>query len=572
MAVTINKTDGIELVTIQDGAIDTSTTNLALIGRLYRNYGELVNENFVKLLENFANSSAPTTPIVGQLWYNTTTGAINVYRSSGFIGLASLTTSAAQPNLPKQGDLWYDTADGQLKMYSGTVWIIVSPQYSLSQSKTGVFAETIRDVLNTNHVCLVHYQQNSVVSIQCRDAEWTPQIAISGFSSVKPGFNIANVNSQQFVGNATNAIALGNIQASRYLRNDISGSIDGGLTLASDGLFIGPLDDLQLSIDGSEGYIIKPDGRLTFEVNATSVLRLTSAGQIEIGDGSPLFPSLTFISDSNTGMYRVDENIIGFSVAGQNIIEISDGGLYVNGDIQAANFSGILNAGEIIAANITVSNNTITRTLQVNDNTILGSSSSDSVQFRASNISIPNGLVFSNANITFNGLVKLDNSITSSDGVSPITIDSDLYVAGDTEINGGLVVNTTINVGGILIGDSTGRLSLNSSVATAYANVGDFTMGSTNGIRSYNSPKMWVAFNGTLAGLSIYDSFNIDFVTRTSTNNYTFTTEYPITSGAMAVVGSNGTNLTAAPSIGATSFSITTTSEGTRMALVVLSQ
>lgn len=572
MAVTLNKTDGTELVTIQDGAIDISTTNLSLIGRLYRNYGELVNENFVKLLENFANSSAPTTPIVGQIWYNTSTGVVNVYRSSGFIGLANLTTAAAQPNLSKQGDLWYDTVDGQLKLYSGTAWIVVSPQYNLSQAKTGVFAETIRDVLNTNHVCLVHYQQNSIVSIQCRDAEWIPGVAISGFSNVKPGFNLANVNSQQFIGTATNSIALGNINASRYLRNDLSGSIDGSLTLASDGLLIGPLDDLQLSVDGQEGYIIKPDGRLTFEVNAVSLMRLTNAGQIEVTDGDQLTPAITFISDSNTGMYRIDENIIGFSVAGQNIIEISDGGLYVNGDIQASNFSGTLNAGEILAANITVSNNTITRTLQVNDNTILGSSASDSVELRASNISIPNGIAFSTANVTFNGLVKVDDSITSKDGVSPVTIDSDMYVTGDTEINGGLVVNSTIDVGGILIGDASGRLTLNSGVATGYANVGDFTMGSTNGIRSYNSPKMWIAFNGTLAGLSIYDSFDIDFVTRTSTNNYTFTTEYPITSGAMAVVGSNGTNLTAAPSIGATSFSITTTSEGTRMALVVLSQ
>lgn len=572
MAVTLNKTDGTELVTIQDGAIDISTTNLSLIGRLYRNYGELVNENFVKLLENFANSSAPTTPIVGQIWYNTSTGVVNVYRSSGFIGLANLTTAAAQPNLSKQGDLWYDTVDGQLKLYSGTAWIVVSPQYNLSQAKTGVFAETIRDVLNTNHVCLVHYQQNSIVSIQCRDAEWIPGVAISGFSNVKPGFNLANVNSQQFIGTATNSIALGNINASRYLRNDLSGSIDGSLTLASDGLLIGPLDDLQLSVDGQEGYIIKPDGRLTFEVNAVSLMRLTNAGQIEVTDGNQLTPAITFISDSNTGMYRIDENMIGFSVAGQNVIEISDGGLYVNGDIQASNFSGTLNAGEILAANITVSNNTITRTLQVNDNTILGSSASDSVELRASNISIPNGIAFSTANVTFNGLVKVDDSITSKDGVSPVTIDSDMYVTGDTEIAGGLIVNNTINVGGILIGDSTGRLTLNSSVATGYANVGDFTMGSTNGIRSYNSPKMWVAFNGTLAGLAIYDSFNIDFVSRSSTNNYTFTTEYPITSGAMAVVGSNGTNLTAAPSIGATSFSITTTSEGTRMALVVLNQ
>jgi hypothetical protein len=97
-------------------------------------------------------------------------------------------------------------------------------------------------------------------------------------------------------------------------------------------------------------------------------------------------------------------------------------------------------------------------------------------------------------------------------------------------------------------------------------------MGMQNGIRSYNSPKMWIAFNGTLAGLAIYDSFHIDFVTRTSTNNYTFTTEYPLSSGAMAVVGSNGANLTSIPSVGATSFSITTTSENARMGLVVLSQ
>jgi len=139
MAVTINKTDGTVLTTIQDGAIDTTNSNLTLIGRLYRNYGELVNENFVKLLENFANSSSPTTPIVGQLWYNTSTGVMSVYRSTGFISLAILTTSSAQPNIPRQGDLWFDTSDAQLKMYNGAEWIVVSPQFNSSQTKTGVF-------------------------------------------------------------------------------------------------------------------------------------------------------------------------------------------------------------------------------------------------------------------------------------------------------------------------------------------------------------------------------------------------------------------------------------------------
>lgn len=567
MAVTINKTDGTVLTTIQDGAINTTSSNLTLIGRLYRNYGELVNENFVRLLENFANSTSPTIPIVGQLWYNTSTGVMNVYRSTGFVSLAILTTSSAQPNIPKQGDLWFDTSDAQLKMYTGVEWIVVSPQFNSSQTKTGVFVETRRDALNSNHICIVHYQQNNVVAIHCRDAEWTPQTAISGFTSIKPGFNLANINGQQFVGNASNALNLGNVAANRFLRNDINGSIDGSLTLGNDGLIVGELDDLQIYIDGPDAYVAKPEGKISFLSGLTPVLTLDENVQAQFADGDESNPSITFISDTNSGLFKVDENMIGIGVGGSTIVEISNGGIFVNGNIQANNFAGILNATSIITGNLTV-----------NDNTILGSSASDSVQIRASNISIPNGIIFSSADVQFNGRVKLDDILTSVDGLSPITIDPDLYVTGEIEsegsltVGGNLTIDGTVNVGDLLISDSNGRLRLNSAVATGYANIGDFTMGSTNGIRSYNSPKMWVAFNGTLAGLAIYDSFNIDFVTRTSTNNYSFTTEYPISSGAMAVIGTNGTLLTTAPSIGATSFSITTTSESTRMALVVLSQ
>ncbi len=566
MAVTINKTDGTVLTTIQDGSINTSSTNLSLIGRLYRNYGELVNENFVRLLENFSNTSAPTTPIVGQLWFNPTTGVISVFRSTGFVGLAVATSSSAQPNLPKTGDIWYDTADAQFKFYNGSNWEIVSPAYNSSQTKTGVFVETRRDALNSNHICIVHYQQNSIVAVHCRDAEWTPQTAISGFTSIKPGFNLAAVNSQQFVGNSSNALRLGNIEAARYLRNDISGSIDGSLTLANEGLIVGEFDDLQAYVDGPDAYIAKPEGKISFLSGLTPILNLDETLQAQFANGSEATPSITFISDTDSGMFRIDEDTIGIGVDGTTILEISDGGLFVNGAIQATNFTGVLNATNVIATNVQTVN------LNVTGNTILGTTAGNSVQIRASNVSIPNGLVFSSSAVQFNGQVKLGDILTSNDGIAPITIDPDLYVTGDTEIDGSLTVGGTLNVANLLIVDENDRLRFDSAVATGYANVGDFTMGQTNGIRSYNSPKMWIAFNGTLAGLAIYDSFNINFVTRTSTNNYTFTTEYPITSGAMAVVGTNGTNLASAPSIGATSFSITTTSEGTRMALVVLSQ
>lgn len=565
MAVTINKTDGTVLTTIQDGDIDITSTNLALIGRLYRNYGELVNENFVKLLENFANSSSPTNPIIGQLWYNTTNGIIHVYRSTGFIGLASLTTSAAQPNLPRQSDLWYDTVDAQLKLYTGTAWVVVAPAFTSTQGKTGIFVETLRDILSANHICIVHYQQNNVVAVHCRDPQWTPQASIAGLPVINPGFNLSSSFSQQFHGTATNAANLANIPAASYLRNDVDGILDGSLTLNTS-LKIGELEDFVIENSGSQTDVTKPDGGINFKFGLDTALSIDDAMQVKLSDGSESTPSLSFIEDTNTGMYRAGANAIGFSVGSTNIVEINEFGLTVNGEITANNFTGILNADSIIADNTTTSNLTVTA------NTTLGTTATNTVNIRARNINIPNGLIFSTANVQFNGVTKFADSITSDDGIAPITVDTDLYVTGDTEIEGGLVVNGTINVGGILIGDSNGRLLLNSAVATGYANVGDFSMGETNGIRSYNSPKMWIAFNGTLAGLAIYDSFNIDFVTRTSTNNYTFTTEYPISSGAMAVIGTNGTLLAAAPSIGATSFSITTTSEGTRMALVVLSQ
>lgn len=567
MAVTINKTDGTVLSTIQDGAVDTSSTNLSLIGRLYRNYGELVNENFVKLLENFANSSAPTTPIVGQLWYNTTTGLMNVYRSGGFISLANLTSSSAQPNLPRAGDLWFDSAAAQLKFYSGSVWVVVSPAYTSSQTKTGIFVESILDNINASHVCIVHYQQNSVTAIESRDASWIPGIAISGFSSINPGYNLANVAGQQFRGNSSNALALGSVPAGSFLRNDINGTIDGSLTLAADGLLVGPYDDLQIYVDGSNGYISKPEGDITFMTGLNTALSIDSNVQVKFADGSDASPSISFISDTNSGIYSVEQNIIGVSIAGNTVLEISSDGLYVNGTLQADNFGS-----DLSLANLTVTNNTVTKNLQVQSNTIIGSFSTDSLQIRSRNVTIPNGLVFSTAAVTFNGELKLANVLTSSDGISAVTVDPGFEVNGDTNLYANLTVDGVLDVANHLIKDASGRLRLNSSVATGYSNLGDFSMGPVNGIRSYNSPKMWIAWNGTLAGLAIYDAFNIDFVSRTSTNNYTFTTTNPITSGAMAVVGSNGTLLAATPSIDAITFSITTTSESARMALVVLSQ
>jgi hypothetical protein len=80
MTYFVNKTNGTAIV-VPDGTKDTTSTSLTLLGKLSSNYGEDQNENFLKLLENFAFSSSPANPITGQIWYDTVNAVVKVYDS-----------------------------------------------------------------------------------------------------------------------------------------------------------------------------------------------------------------------------------------------------------------------------------------------------------------------------------------------------------------------------------------------------------------------------------------------------------------------------------------------------------
>jgi len=79
MSYIINNSRGNIVAVISDGTTNTSATSLALIGQGVTNYGTAENENLVYLLENFASPTAPLVPILGQLWYNSTTDALSSY-------------------------------------------------------------------------------------------------------------------------------------------------------------------------------------------------------------------------------------------------------------------------------------------------------------------------------------------------------------------------------------------------------------------------------------------------------------------------------------------------------------
>jgi hypothetical protein len=115
MAYQINKSDGTALVILEDGIVD-STTSLKLVGKNVVNYGEVQNENFVFLLENFANSSfsPPSNPVSGQLWFNTDDSRLRLRDTAGVWN--KIPTIAVQSTVTNQsvGDFWLDNTNNIL--------------------------------------------------------------------------------------------------------------------------------------------------------------------------------------------------------------------------------------------------------------------------------------------------------------------------------------------------------------------------------------------------------------------------------------------------------------------------
>ena len=135
MPYTINFTDVTNKgsITVEDNDINV-TTSLSLVGRNTTSYGVEFNQNFLKLLENFANTSAPTNPVEGQLWYDTTAGGeqLKVYDGTTWVASGGLKKAINEPGAAQSitGDLWVDTDNQQLYLYTGSGWTLIGPDYA----------------------------------------------------------------------------------------------------------------------------------------------------------------------------------------------------------------------------------------------------------------------------------------------------------------------------------------------------------------------------------------------------------------------------------------------------------
>jgi hypothetical protein len=184
MAYEVNKTDGTVLLNIQEGEIDT-TYGLNLLGKNYLGYGELIAENFVRLLENFSSTDEPANPITGQLWFNTPSSSVNpkqlkVYHGSGVWKPVANVFVGTEPSLSSRGkgDFWFDTVNQSIAVWTGAKWLNLSTLYGAAGAETGiVIDELIKDTSGTNHKAIKFKVNGVLVAIFSADADYTPAAA-----------------------------------------------------------------------------------------------------------------------------------------------------------------------------------------------------------------------------------------------------------------------------------------------------------------------------------------------------------------------------------------------------------
>ena len=249
MAYTINLTNGTIFATIADGTINTSSS-MILVGKNYAGYGEFLDENFVHLLENGSNSSPPGAPLTGQLWWDSANSLMKVYTGTQFKTISAATASSTAPTNNVTGDIWWDTTNSQLKVWNGASFTLVGPASSSGQGTSGAIVETITDNVAVDHVVIQMWVNNVIVAIISKDPTFTPQVAISGFSTVSPGIQLSStVSNAAFKGDASNALLLQGVAASGFLSSTSNDTTSGTLGILNDtGLTVGADQDLKLSV------------------------------------------------------------------------------------------------------------------------------------------------------------------------------------------------------------------------------------------------------------------------------------------------------------------------------------
>lgn len=281
----IFKTNGIKLTSIAEGTVDSLASPLSLPSRNVSVYGKILNENLIRLLENFADITPPANGVLGQLWFDVDSNQLYVNSSVGYRPLTVSYKTVSDPENPAAGDIWWDVGKKQLKVFDGINWIVIGPDYENSWGETGWFSTIVRDTLNIDHLITrlkISGQDRLIIN---QDSEFTPLQPIEGFAVLKTGINVTD-RLPNFLYNSKvdDSNKLGGITASVYLRKDQDSEISGNLTVSS----IGIDENATISVqDGDKELVVANqllNSSIRFDLrigdSMTTVLSLNSNGQV----------------------------------------------------------------------------------------------------------------------------------------------------------------------------------------------------------------------------------------------------------------------------------------------------
>lgn len=376
MSYTIKYTDQVNkgTLTVNDSTFNTDTS-LSFPGRNQRGYSVAIAENFLHLLENFANNTAPLNPVEGQMWYDTTAGVENlkVYDGTSWKLAGSIKKSSNTPDTAILGDLWVDTDNQQLFLFNGASWVLVGPTFS-SGLRTGVVAETVLDTADLNKVILSTYIDDQVVSIFSLES-FVPKVAIEGFASIQSGINLSSntiiqgdmVYVPKYWGIAEKAESLiigsNSVPATSFLRKDTSNVTDYAFTIRNNqGVTTGQESQLRLYVDeGQIGSVYHAtinsafDIRLNYNNNITTLVRVDSTGRVGVGvNNFTPEETLDVIGTSRfTDLVKVKSTAnVGDSLGAA--LQVS-GGLSVAKDISVS--GNVSLTGQLLVGNVAGTNN-----------------------------------------------------------------------------------------------------------------------------------------------------------------------------------------------------------------------
>ena len=484
MAYTINLTNGTTFATIPDGTVNTSSS-MILVGKNYAGYGEFLDENFIHLLENFSNPTAPPAPITGQLWWDSSNTLLKIWQGSAWKNVGAATASASAPSNNVTGDLWFDTSNQQLKVWTGLSFLVVGPAYSSITGTAGAIPETIIDGSAVPHIVTSIYVNNARVAIISQDAFAPAAPVNTSFPFIYTGItlSVSLADAATFSGNVVNVT--GNVSGSYFngVGISLSGNVVGNLNvsgnIAGSNLRTPGLVSATGNVTGGNivtggavnatgnitGALISSSGAITATGNVTggnlltagqisATGNITSAGNISgnylFGNGSQLIgiSAAVSVSKIENGTSNVSIGATGGNVSVQvagtaNVVVIDSTTLYSNivgvGSIVKTGTNAVGNIGAVASqfGNVfAVQYNGTTLSLSGNvtaGNIGVGAVSATTVQ-ASGNVSAANivgTLNGSGANVTNINAGNISTGTVPTARLASGTANSSTYLRGD---------------------------------------------------------------------------------------------------------------------------------------------